>query len=192
MLQIDFNAYEDIIELELQTVNVDLKSLNWIQYNPRKIVNRFGCSITSLDGNDLGVPDLDSLVEFNKENGTNHKELDFKSPTKHAEPFKEFLQDLDCGRSHFLKIGAGGFFPWHRDNDLYTFRIIYTVQGCSSNELVWIHNDKVLELQNQKWYYINTKKKHCLFSFTESIMAVFNVQLSITNFKKVTKLFKIR
>lgn len=192
MFSYDLSAYEDLIELELPSCNIDLNSLEWYRYNPRKFVNRFGCSITSLDGNDTGVPDLDSLVEYNREHGKEYQELDFKTPTKHAAPFQSFLNDLVCGRSHYLKLGAGGFFPWHRDNDLFTFRILYTIEGCGPNDLVWIQNDKVLELQNHKWYYVNTKKKHCLFSFNESVMAVFNVQISIANFKKMIKLFKIK
>ena len=125
----DFGAYEDLIELNLDSVKIDLNSLNWVQYNPRKSINRFGCSITSLDGNDSGIPDLDSLVEYNRLNSTNYSEINFRQLTKHASPFTNFLQEFQCGRSHFLKLGTGGFFPWHRDNDQKTFRIIYTVNG---------------------------------------------------------------
>ncbi len=192
MFSFDLSTYEDLIELELPNCNIDLENLEWHRYNPRKFVNRFGCSITSLNGSTSGVPDLDSLVEYNLEHGTNYNELDFTIPTKYANPFQFFLNDLTCGRSHYLKLGSGGFFPWHRDNDLYTFRVLYTIEGCGSNDLVWIQNDKVLELQNNRWYYVNTKKKHCLFSLNESVMAVFNVQISIANFKKMIKLFKIK
>lgn len=188
MFSFDFGSYEDLIELHLDQPNfLNFDSLRWLQYNPRKTVNRFGCSITSLDGLDNGVPDLDSLVEFNKLHGTSYSELDFRKPTVHARPFETFLNEFAVGRSHFLKLCPGGFFPWHRDNDLQTFRIIYTIRGCESSDLVWVHNDKVLELQNAKWYFINTKKKHCLFSFSESIMAVFNVQTNLANIQKFWK-----
>jgi len=188
MFSFDFGTYEDVIELNLdEPVDLDLQSLNWIQYNPRKSVNRTGCSITSLTGDDNGIPDLDSLVEYNRLNGTNYAELDFRKPTAHARPFEKFLSEFVCGRSHYLKLSSGGFFPWHRDNDLHTFRIIYTIQGCQSSDLVWVHNDRVLELQNSKWYFINTKKKHCLFSFSESTMAVFNVHTNLANIQKFWK-----
>ena len=190
---IPLENFEDVIELEIEIneeINLDL--LHWIQYNPRKIIRRYGCSITSLDGNDIGVPDLDSLREFNNLNRTNYREKDFKLPTKHAYPFKNFLETFVCGRSHYLKLDPGGFFPWHRDSDLECFRVIYTIKNCNTHSLVWIEDDRIIELQDHKWYYINTKKKHCLFAFDTAIMAVFNVLKSSNNLSKLMPYFKIK
>src|SRR6056300_1573327 len=53
----------------------------WQPYNRKKPNNRFGLSITSLDGGLSGIPDLDSLLEYNKENGTAYGERDFKTFT---------------------------------------------------------------------------------------------------------------
>lgn len=169
--------YEDCVELALpRPENLDLNTLNWLQYNPRKNINRWGCSITSLDGGDSGVPDLDSVLEYNTLNGTNYTEKDFKVPTRHAEPFADFLAVWPVGRSHYLKFTAGGFFPWHRDGDPHTFRLIYTIKNCTPNNLIWLEDDKILNFHDQSWYYINTKKKHALFSLNEeNILAVFNV-----------------
>lgn len=171
------NFYEDCIELKLPVNEkaISVNSLNWVRYNPRKEINRFACSITSLDGNDNGVPDLDSLLEYNKISNTNYTEKDFKIPTRHSEPFKDFLSLFTVGRSHYLKLEPGGFFPWHRDSDPVTFRIIYTVHNCNIDHLIWLEDNKVLPLRDGCWYYINTRKKHALFSFSQSIMAVFNV-----------------
>jgi len=178
--------YEDLIELKIELdESIDLETLNWVRYNPRKPINRWGCSITSLDGDDSGMPDLDSVREYNIVNKTNLNELSFKKRTLHSKPFSNFLDTFECGRSHYLKFGLGGFFPWHRDNDQETFRIIYTVKGCSNNDLIWLQDEKLLHLQDKKWYYVNTKKKHCVFSFTESIMAVFNVALTDSNIKNL-------
>ena len=44
---------------------------DWKPYNLRKSHQRWGLSITSLDGGLSGIPDLDSLYEYNKKNGTN-------------------------------------------------------------------------------------------------------------------------
>lgn len=179
---------EDIIELDIKIdSSIDLDSLHWVQYNPRKDIKRWGCSITSISGKDNGIPDLDSLLEFNTLNNTSFGERDFKTTTKHAGPFTTFLSNFQCGRSHYLKLGSGGFFPWHRDNDFSCFRIIYTVNGCHPNNLVWIEGDKPLHLEDHRWYYINTKKKHCLFAFDTAILAVFNAVKSNDN---VSKLFK--
>jgi hypothetical protein len=189
---VTLELYEDLIELELDRPSIKTESLHWVQYNPRKPINRFGCSITSLDGLDLGVPDLDSLVEYNKLNQTKYVEKDFQTKTKHSVFFEDFLGKFTVGRSHFLKLSNGGYFPWHRDNDLHTFRIIYTVSGCENTNLVWIHDNQVLNLENKKWYYINTKKKHTLFAFNDSIMAVFNVLQNESNINNVLRHSKIR
>ena len=49
------------------------ENFEYIKYNPRKDINRYGLSITSLDGGLSGRPDLDSLYEYNKENNTNYR-----------------------------------------------------------------------------------------------------------------------
>ena len=185
---------EDFIELDIPVNKdiIDLTTLNWHQYNPRKTVNRFGCSITSLDGKDTGIPDLDSLLEYNRLNQTDYTEKDFKARTIHSAPFKEFLDSFDVGRSHFLKLCPGGFFPWHRDSDPITFRLIYTIQSCTSDSLVWLEENTVIPLQNDQWYYINTRKKHSLFSFGESVFAVFNVIMNTKTFNLLHHHFKVK
>lgn len=185
--------FEDIIELNVAlSDDIDNVCYNWIQYNPRKPISRFGCSITSLDGTDSGIPDLDSIVEYNNLNNTNYREKDFCIPTKHSKPFTNFLQNYTVGRSHYIKLTSGGFFPWHRDNDGESFRIIYTIENCENESLVWVQNDKALKLENRKWYYINTKQKHCVFSFSKSIFAVFNVLVTEKNLIMLSNQFKIK
>ena len=73
----------------------------WKPYNRKKPNNRFGLSITSLDGGLGGIPDLDSLYEYNKINGTDVKNHDIKTLTpvydssselqKIIEPWKPWL-----------------------------------------------------------------------------------------------------
>jgi len=169
-----FEYYENIIQLNLPTVNLDTQKLDWKQYNPRKNIARWGASITSLDGKLSGIPDLDSIYEYNKIHNTNHTESSFNHPTENFKYFDFLTQHFDLGRSHFLKLGQGGFFPPHRDFDPATFRIIYTISGCEEHNLVWILNGQVLRLQNHKWYYINTKMIHSVFSFYGSEFVVFN------------------
>lgn len=194
MLQFNFDNYEDVIELNIDVDKEELNSLlyNWVQYNPRKKINRWACSITSLDGNDNGTPDLDSLSEYNLINNTSYKEKDFKIPTIHSKPFNDFLSKWEVGRSHYLKLNPGGFFPWHRDSDMQTFRIIYTIKNCNPGYFIWIHDDKILQLSDNKWYFINTKRKHCLFSFEESMFAVFNVSNTLNNLKLLYESFVIK
>ena len=45
---------------------------DWKPYNTRKPNNRWGLSVTSLDGGLSGIPDLDSLSEYNKKYNNNN------------------------------------------------------------------------------------------------------------------------
>lgn len=167
--------FEDFLSLQLPEVKVDTAKLSWHRYNPRKEINRWGSSITSLDGLNSGVPDLDSLYEYNKLNGTQYKETDFTKLTEAGKQF-EFLQErFDLGRSHFIKLGAGGYFPYHRDLGMDVFRLVYCVQSCHPSHFVWVQNQSVLRLRDGGWYYMNTKVTHATFAFHECVFAVFNV-----------------
>jgi len=188
----NLSLYEDCIELSIPNDLIDLATLNWVRYNPRKKIERYGCSITSLDGNDSGIPDLDSVLEYNRENATTYEEKDFCIATRHADPFRQFLNKFQVGRCHYLKLPPGGFFPWHRDVDPNTFRIIYTIDHCSPIDFVWLEDDKIIELQDHRWYYINTRKKHAVFSFQTAIFAVFNVLTTEHNLLELQKSFHIK
>ena len=78
-------SFGDVIELRLQC-NVsklldNIKPFDWKQYNPRKQINRYGLSVTSLDGSMNGI-DLDSIAEYNKENNTSYNEASFQTFTE--------------------------------------------------------------------------------------------------------------
>ena len=113
--------------LEMQRFSADnlMKELkqfedSWKPYNRKKPNNRFGLSITSLDGGLSGIPDLDSLYEYNKLHNTSIDNQDINKYTevyenmptlqKIIKPWKPWL-----GRCHFLKLNSGGFFPEHYD-----------------------------------------------------------------------------
>jgi hypothetical protein len=179
--------YEPFLELDLPRPEIDLDSLHWVKYNPRKDIARWGASLTSLDGGVSGSPDLDSLNEYNRENDLHLRESDFTTPTPHFKPFEFMTEYFDVGRSHILRLGSGGFFPYHRDFDRTCFRLIYTIRGCHDSNLVWILNNEVIKLKDQSWYYVNTKLIHSVFSFYGSEFAVFNI---IRNDKSVTSLIK--
>jgi hypothetical protein len=167
---------EPFIALDLPAPAFDTSTLPFVQYNPRKNVNRWGSSLTSLDGGVSGVPDLDSLYEYNKLNGTNYREKDFTVKTETYKKNFQFLDEkFDLGRSHIIRLGTGGFFPYHRDLDPETFRLIYTINNCDPNSLVLLLGDKVMPLESKRWYYLNTKMVHSVFSFFGSEFAVFNV-----------------
>lgn len=64
----------DCCELNLESLQLQDFENDWKQYNPRKPIARWGLSLTSLDGGMTGNPDLDSLFEFNRLNGTKYGE----------------------------------------------------------------------------------------------------------------------
>ena len=81
-------AYGTVVETQFR-LNNPHKYVKWteenfdyVRYNPRKDVNRWGLSLTSLDGGTNGIPDLDSLYEYNIDHGTKYTERDFVTPTK--------------------------------------------------------------------------------------------------------------
>lgn len=196
-------TFGDVIELRLEC-NVskllnNIKQYPWKQYNPRKKINRYGLSVTSLDGSLNGI-DLDSIAEYNKENGTQFKESSFKTFTevyrncdetrKLAEPFKNWLW-----RSHFLNFRRGGYFPPHRDmrhiGQQESFRILVPLKNCNTPNMYFMYENKPLNFNMGKAYFVNTNKMHSVFSFTdESYMLVLNVECNNTTLKKVGELIR--
>lgn len=196
-----FACFGDVIELDFPVWDIAFTQqildnhTGWKQYNPRKNINRYGLSITSLDGGYSGVPDLDSLLEYNKLNNTKYTETDFNVKTDIVEQIPN-LQELitalspGIGRCHFLKLNAGGFFPPHRDNGTavpsQSFRIIVPLGNTKKKDWYWIHEDKLLNLTPGKTYCINTTKEHSVFSFKDNCcMLVINVIATLKNIQTI-------
>jgi hypothetical protein len=200
--------YGDIIELDfplwdLQNTKTHLLNHEgWVQYNPRKSINRKGLSVTSLDGKYSGIPDLDSLREFNILNNTQYRENDFKIRTDIVNRISELNILLDTfpdhGRCHFLKLDAGGFFPPHRDNVSphsvpSNFRLIVPINNFKKNQLEWIQNGSLTYFELGKVYFINTTKVHSIFSFVDNaICFVMNVMSTELSLKTLIKNLKVK
>ena len=182
-------SFGDLIPLNLkcnvQKLMLQIKGFEYQKYNPRKDIPRYGLSITSLKGELDGI-DLDSIKEYNKENGTNYDELSFKEFTevyhtsseiqKIINPFKEHI-----GRSHLLMLAKGGYFPPHRDLPVYTeeqnsLRVLVPLMGCNPPDLYFMYEDKPLQFEYGRAYFLNTNKTHSLFSMNGSLMIVLNVK----------------
>ena len=196
-------SFGDVIELRLQC-NVsklldNIKPFDWKQYNPRKQINRYGLSVTSLDGSMNGI-DLDSIAEYNKENNTSYNEASFQTFTevyhkcdetkKLVEPFKPWLW-----RTHFLNFRRGGYFPPHRDmrkiDEQESFRILVPLKCCNPPSLYFMYEDKPLHFSMGSAYFVNTNKMHSIFSFEDmAYMLVMNVQCTDDSLKKVGELMR--
>lgn len=179
----------DLIELDQEFYLPPPEVLNkyqWVKYNPRKNIDRYGLSLTSLDGGMSGYPDLDSLLEYYRQTGESLPEMSFKEKTPLfydlGQREQDFLNNISLGRSHFLKLNSGGFFPPHRDSGhlygehLNCFRIISCLQNCDSKQFVWLQDGVQFKLRPNRLYVINTLKIHSVFSFVDDcIILVLNV-----------------
>ena len=77
------DCYELKFKVDQKTITNQLSMYkeDWIRYKPRKNIPRYGLSITSLDGGLRGIPDLDSVREYNIKNNLNLDETDFNKKT---------------------------------------------------------------------------------------------------------------
>ena len=184
--------YGQFIELDITTDAEAMiawaNEFDWVKYNPRKDINRWGLSVTSLDGGLSGRPDLDSLYEYNKENGTGYNEKDFNVPTPVLnDQIKNLLEPWKDNyyRTHFLKFGPGGFFPPHRDWNYHSgradsFRLIMPLRNVNPPYFNFVLEDKMLHWEVGRLYFVDTLKMHYLFNsgFNDSYWLIVNVDLN--------------
>ena len=177
------------------------KNFNYVKYNPRKKIDRLGLSLTSLDGQMNGIPDLDSLYEYNRENNTSYSERDFKTftPAYEFETLKNIFSPIQnyIFRSHVLKINPGGFFPPHRDvrgMNFDNYRIIVPLQNMNPPYFNFIVDGQIQYWECGYLYFVDTAKSHYLFnsSFEPSYLIVFNVDLNTNTVKFITENLKVR
>lgn len=199
------SAYGTVVETTHQ-LNDPFKFVSWteenfsyVKYNPRKDINRYGLSLTSLKGGLDGIPDLDSLLEYNRENGTRYTEKDFRTYT----PLYEYNDLKSCiapiekylFRSHILKLGTGGFFPAHRDfwgMDFDSYRIIIPLQNMNPPHFTFIIDGIPQYWNYGSFYFVDTAKMHYLFnaSLVDTYMLVLNVELNEDTIKFITTKLK--
>ena len=200
-------VYGTVVETSHKLTNTDKfvawteENFDYVKYNPRKFVNRFGLSLTSLDGGITGVPDLDSLYEYNQESDIKYTEQDFRTTTlvyKYPEITK-ILKPIknNLFRSHIIKLETGGFFPPHRDfrgMDIDSFRIIIPLKNMKPPAFTFIVDGIVQHWNEGSLYFVDTAKMHYLFnaSFDPVYMIVLNVNLNETTVKFITNYLQHR
>jgi len=195
-------SYGDIIPLKLKcNVEVlfkEIEHFRYAQYNPRKNIKRNGLSITSLDGDINGV-DLDSIREYNLENGTRYDEDSFRTFTD-VYNFSKQIQNIvnpfaeNICRSHILHLPPGGYFPPHRDQPVYksdqkTIRILVPLKNCNPPEMYFMYENRPLYFNHGQALFLNTNKMHALFSYRDSYMIVLNVLANEEVYETIGKLF---
>jgi len=194
-------VYGSVLETTHKLKNTDKfvawteENFTYVKYNPRKPVNRYGLSLTSLDGGTTGLPDLDSLYEYNQENEIKYTERDFKTKTlvyKYPE-ITQLLKPIqdDLFRSHIIKLEAGGFFPPHRDfrgMSIDSFRIIIPLQNMKPPAFTFIVDGNIQHWNEGSLYFVDTAKMHYLFNadFDPVYMIVLNVNLNKNTVEFIT------
>jgi hypothetical protein len=171
------------------------RNYDYVKYNPRKSINRYGLSITSLDGELSGIPDLDSISEYNKENSTTYTELDFNQPTtvyydKRLSNIISLFKD-NMTRSHILRIDSGGYFPAHRDSfiNVDVFRLIVPLKNVKPPQFYFILDNDIKTWNLGSVYFVDTIKPHVLFnaSLSSSYWIVFNIVINNNTIETVLK-----
>jgi hypothetical protein len=182
------------------------QNFEYVRYNPRKNIDRWGLSVTSLDGGLSGYPDLDSLTEYNYDQGNFTesefvKETDINVPTPvYNHPEMKRLCDIwqpNLFRTHILKINSGGYFPPHRDYtnmNFESFRLIMPLQNCGYPDMNFICDDKILNWEEGKLYFLDTLKAHHLFNCSNdpSYWLVMNIGITSETIQKVISNLSIK
>jgi len=174
---------------------------SWKPYNLRNPNNRWGLSVTSLDGKLSGIPDLDSLLQYNNIHGTQIRNSDINKYTevynnseelqKIIEPWKPWL-----GRCHFLKLNTGGYFPEHYDinkieYDYDEIRFIAFINKCDKKDLKFIYEDTVRDVKDGQLFYFNANKRHSVFSTSDDIiMLVFCMKFDVHLFERLLEQYR--
>jgi hypothetical protein len=194
------NFYEIKINFDLVKIKSELQKFNneWKRYNPRKPIERYGLSITSLNGDLSGIPDLDSLLEYNKENNIKIDEVDIKIKTPVYDIFQDQLSlfENNLVRSHVIKLCPGGYFPIHRDyrsTNIKSFRLFVPIQNCNPPNHYFILDNNIINFDHGSTYYINTCLPHCLFNASriDTLFIILNVKLNKQTVDTMFKLMKI-
>lgn len=173
---------------------------HWKKYNPRKDIKRSGLSVTSFDGQLSGIPDLDSLSEYNKENGTSFNNFTCTVATEVFHKSKELQRILHpfkdhLLRTHFIRLDAGGYFPPHRDcfpedpnSQNEQIRLLFLIKNCGSDTFKFLYQDHVMPLNNGECYYFNGNKTHSVFSMKDNcIFLVANLRFDNELYAILTK-----
>lgn len=180
-------------------VNWTEKNFQYVQYNPRKNIKRYGLSITSLDGGLTGIPDLDSLTEYNKLNGTLYNNSDFRkfTPVYNYDKLKEILDPIkkDIGRTHVIKLDSGGYFPPHRDisgTKFDCFRLFIPLKNTNNSNFIFVIDDKLQHFSKGSVYFLDSAKIHSLINYGNSpcYMVVVNVDVTEESVSFVTRNLK--
>jgi hypothetical protein len=166
---------------------------DWQDYLPRtdRPNNRKGLTLTTLPGKThLDAPSL-AEASYAAKRRLSELEFNHKTDVYHAcktlTPLFEKFPDL--GRTFFVKSDIGGYFVPHRDHPAMprdVFRLVVFVNNCGPLDYDWLMDDRKLQIEPGRVYYVNTRKTHRTISWVnDSIHLILNVPMTSENVAKV-------
>lgn len=166
---------------------------DWVDYLPRtdRPNNRKGLTLTNLPGKTH--TDVPSLAQASYAAGRRLSELEFNQKTdlyRACNSLNGFLDSWDpLGRTFLVKSDTGGYFVPHRDHPSMprdVFRLIVFLNNCGPLDYDWLMEDKKLNIELGRVYYVNTRKTHRTISWVDnSIHLILNVPFNTDNVSRV-------
>jgi hypothetical protein len=166
---------------------------DWVDYLPRtdRPNNRQAMTLTSLPGTDHKTNV--SLAQASYAAKRKLSELEFNTPTevyKQCHSLHYFLDQWQpLGRTFLVKSNIGGYFVPHRDHPSMprdVFRLIAFLNNCGPLDYDWWMDDRKLQIEMGRVYYLNTRLTHRTISWVnDSIHLILNVPFNNSNVAKV-------
>lgn len=179
----DFEPLEWKINVEDFKREIAQFNNDWQDYLPRpgRSNPRKGLTLTNMPGHDhRGVP---SLAEAVARERRRVGETEFCHPTevyKKCFSLNWFLDKFPkLGRTFLVKCNQGGHFVPHRDHPgmpREVFRLAVFLENVAPLDYDWWMDDKKLQIEPGRVYYINTRKTHRTISWVDnSVHLIVNI-----------------
>lgn len=166
---------------------------DWQDYLPRtdRPNNRKSLTLTCLPGTDHKTNP--SLAQASLAANRRLSELEFNQPTDvyyECYSLRHFLdQWTPLGRTFLVKLNIGGYFVPHRDHPSMprdVFRLIVFLNNCSPLDYDWWMDDRKLQIEQGRVYYLNTRHTHRTVSWVnDSIHLILNIPMTSDNVSRV-------
>lgn len=166
---------------------------DWQDYLPRtdRPNNRKSLTLTCLPGTDYRTNP--SLAQASIAAKRRLSELEFNQKTEvyeHCTSLKPFLDEfIPLGRTFLIRSDIGGYFVPHRDHPSMprdVFRLIVFLNNCGPLDYDWWMDDRKLQIEHGRVYYLNTRMTHRTISWVNnSIHLIVNVEMTTKNVAKV-------
>jgi hypothetical protein len=168
---------------------------DWQPYLPRtdRPNNRDSLTLTCLPGTDhMTNP---SLAQASYAAKRRLSELEFNQKTAVYDACQSLHPFLNTwcplGRTFLIRSNIGGYFVPHRDHpglDRDVFRLAIFLNNCGPLDYDWLMDDRKLQIEPGRAYYVNTRKTHRTISWVNnSIHLIVNVAMTTSNVEAVIK-----